>query len=75
MVTVPTGLYDLKIKVDDLDIGKFQTAPIDYKRLSDVMSKEIAKYTKYNTLNTKVNNLIKKITDVTTLIYINQQNT
>ena len=72
MVTVPTGLYDLKIKVDDLDIGKLQTAPIDYKRLSDVMSKEIAKYTKYNTLNTKVNNLIKKITDATTFIYVNQ---
>ena len=31
LVTVPTGLEDLKTKVDDLDVGKFKTAPRDLK--------------------------------------------
>ena len=38
------------------------------------MNKEVAKNTEFNTLNTKVNNLEKKTSDVTTLIQINQYN-
>ena len=45
------------------------------KKLSDVVDNEVAKKTKFNTLNTKVNNLDKKITDATTLIHINQYST
>ena len=48
MVNVPTGLNDLKTNIDDLDIGKFKTVPIDLKRLSDIVSKEIVKNTKFN---------------------------
>ena len=38
------------------------------------MNNEVFKNTKFNTLNPKVNNLRKKILDVTTLIPINQDN-
>ena len=39
------------------------------------MDNEVAKKTKFNTLNTKVNNLDKKITDATNLIHVNQYST
>ena len=55
-----SDLNDLKTKVDDLDVGKSKTVPIDLKRLSDVVSKEVMKKTVYNKLNTKVNSLNKK---------------
>ena len=58
----PTGLVNLKSKVDDLDISKWKTFP-------DLVSKEVLKKTVYNKLNAKVN-LENKISDATTLIYI-----
>ena len=70
-----TGLNDLKTKVDDLDVHKLNTVPVDLKKLSDVVSKEVVKSTKFNKLNTKVNNLEKKIPDAPTLIQANQYNT
>ena len=66
---------NLKRKVDDLDVGKLKTVPVDLKKLSDVVDNEVVKNTKFNTLNTKVNYLEKKIPDATTLIHINQYNT
>ena len=36
------------------------------KKLNDVVDNEVVKYTKFNTLKTKVNNLEKKIPDATT---------
>ena len=45
------------------------------KKLSDVVDDEVVKNTKFNTLETKVDNLDKEISDVTTLIDINQYNT
>ena len=59
------------LKVDDLDVGKLKTVPIDLKKLSDVMDKKVVKNTKFNKLNTEVNNLEKK---PTTLIHINKYN-
>ena len=56
----PTSLNNLKTKVDDLDIDKFTTAPVDLKKLSNVVDNEVVKNTKLNTLKTKVNNLEKK---------------
>ena len=70
-----TGLNDLKTKVDDLDVHKLNTVPVDLKKLSDVVSKEVVKSTKFNKLNTKVNNLEKKISDAATLIQANQYST
>ena len=74
MVNVTTSLNNLKTKLDDFDIGKLNTAHIDLKALSDIVDNEVVKNTKFNTLKTKVNNLEKKTSDPTTLIYINQCN-
>ena len=64
-----------KKRVDDLDINKLKTVPVDLKKLCDVMDNEINKKTKFKALKTKVNRLKKKILDVTTLIQVNQYNT
>ena len=42
MVNVPTGLNNLK-QVDDLDVGKLKTVPVDLKKLSDVVDNEVVK--------------------------------
>ena len=39
-----------------------------------MMKNEVVKNTKFNTLKTKVNELVKNITEATTLIDINQYN-
>ena len=72
MVNVPTSLDNLKTKIDELDVGKLKTVPVDLKKLSDVVDKQVVKNTKFNTLNTKVNNLEEEIPDANTLIQINQ---
>ena len=67
-------MNNLKTKVDDLDIDKLKTIPVDLKKVSDVVSKEVGKNVKLNKLNTKVNNSEIKIPDGTTLIHTNQYN-
>ena len=52
----------------------FKTVPADFKILNDAVDNEVFKNTKFNTFNPKVNNLKKKILDVTTLIPVNQYN-
>ena len=56
-----------------------KTVPINLKKIIDVVDKEVMKKTTkktvYSKLNTKVNNLEKKIPDVTNLIHVNQNNT
>ena len=47
---------------------------MDLKKLSNVVSKEVVKITKFNKLNTKVSNVENKIPDATTLSHINQYN-
>ena len=73
MVNVPSGLNNLKAKVDDLDVNKLKN--LNLNKLSALVSKEVVKKTKFNKLNTKVNNLELKIPGTTTLIPINQYNT
>ena len=68
-------MNNLKAKVSDLDVGKLKTVPVDLNKLSDVVDNEFVKNTKFNTLKTNVNNLEKKLPDVTTFIHINQYNT
>ena len=36
LTNVQTGLNNSKIKVEDLDVGKLKTAPVDLKKLSDL---------------------------------------
>ena len=45
----------LKTKVDDLDVENLKTAPVDLKKLSDVVIKGFVKNAKFNKKNTKVN--------------------
>ena len=73
LAKAPAGLNDLKTKVDNLDVGKLTTVPVDLIELGNVVSKEVIKKTVYNTLNTKVNNSEKK--NPNTLIKSNQYNT
>ena len=53
LVNAATGLYNLKSKIDDLDVDKLKTTPVDLKQLSDVVSKNFGKNTNFNKLNTK----------------------
>ena len=41
LVNVLTGLSNLKIKIDDLDVDKLKTLAIDLKKLSGPVSKEV----------------------------------
>ena len=75
LVNIPSSLNNLKIKGDDLDVGKLKTVPIDLKKLTDVVDNEIVRNMKFNTLKIKVHNLEKKVPDAATLIHINQYNT
>ena len=75
LINVSTSLNNLKTKVDDLDVSKLKTVPVDLKKLSNVVDNEVVKNTKFNTLKTKVNNLDKIFFDTTTLIHINQYKT
>ena len=68
LVNVPRSLDNLKTKVNDLDVDKMKIVPVDLKKLSVVVSKEVVKKTVYNELNVEVNNLRKKISDASTLI-------
>ena len=40
-MNVPTSLINLKTKVDDLNIGKLKTVPIDLEKLSDVEDNDV----------------------------------
>ena len=63
MVKVSTGLSNLKTKIDELDIGNLKTIPIELKKFSDVVSREVEEKTVYDKLNTKASTLGKKIPD------------
>ena len=75
LTNVPTSSHTLKTNVNDLDVDKLKTAPVDLKKLSDVVDNKVVKNKKLNTLKTKGNNLEKKIPDATNLIHIKQYNT
>ena len=72
LVNVPTKLNNLEINVNDLDVDKLKTdAPIDLKKIRDVVDNEVVKNLICNTLKTEINNLEKKIPEATALIHIN----
>ena len=75
MVNVLNDLNNLKAKADDLDVDKLKTAPVNLKKLNDEVSKEVVKNTKFNKLNTRVNNIENEIPGASTLIQTNQYNT
>ena len=51
-MNVTSSLNNLKTKVDDLDVGKLKTVPVDLEKLSDVVDNELIKNTKFNILET-----------------------
>ena len=63
-VPIVSGVNNLKIKLDDIDVGKLKAVSVDLKKISDVVSKEIVKRTVYNKLNAKLNNLEIKTVEV-----------
>ena len=75
VMNVPNSLNNLKTKVDDTDVGKLRSVPVDLEKLSDIVDNELVigflKKRKFNTLKTKVNNLEKNIFETNTLIDIN----
>ena len=74
MVKVPTGLNNLKTKINDLDVVKLKIIPIDLEKMSNLVDKKVVKKAVYDTLNTKVYNLEEKISGGSTLIWTNQYN-
>ena len=75
LVNVLNDLNNLKAKADDLDVDKLKTVPVNLKKLNDEVSKEVVKNTKFNKLNTRVNNIENEIPGASTLIQTNQYNT
>ena len=43
LVNAPTAWNNVKTKVDDLDVGKSKTVPVDLKKLSDVVDNKLLK--------------------------------
>ena len=75
MVNVPSGFNNLKTKVDDLDVSKLKTVPVDLNKLNVVVSKEEVKNTKFSEANKIRIKYKNKIPVATTLITMNQYNT
>ena len=57
----------LKLKANGLGVAKLKPILIDFKKLRDVVTKEIVRNAKFNTLKTNVNVLEKKILDASTI--------
>ena len=45
LVNVPTSPNILETKLDDLDVGKFKTVPVDLKNFRDLVDNEVVKNT------------------------------
>ena len=43
MVNVPTSSNYVKTTVNELDVGKLKTVPLDMKKLNDVVNLQVAK--------------------------------
>ena len=52
-----TYLASIKTEVDELDVGKLVTVPVDLSKLSNVVKNEVVKKTVYDKLLNKVNNI------------------
>ena len=52
-----TNLANLKTEVDQLDIDKLATVPVDLSKLSNVVKNDVVKKTVYDKLVGKVNNI------------------
>ena len=64
-------MNNTKTKVENLDVVKLNAFPLDLKKLSELVTNEVVRNVKFNTLKKKVSSLENKVPDATTLIYIN----
>ena len=64
MKNLPTGLNNLKNRVDKLDVDKLVRVPVDLSRLSDAVKNDVVKKDVYHA---KIKNIEHKITDITNL--------
>ena len=53
-----TNLASLKTEAGKLNIEKLKVVPTDLSKLSNVVKNEVVKKTKYNSLKTKVGNIV-----------------
>ena len=60
LVHVPTCLNNLKLKADDLDVGKLKIAHVDLIELSKAVD-NVVKNTKFSILRTEVKKLDEKL--------------
>ena len=74
MLNIPTKLNHLITKVDDLDVNKWKTVPVDLKNLNDVVKNEVVKNKNFSSAKSEANKLDKKNSDATTFNHINQYN-
>ena len=61
LISVLNCFNNFKIKVDHLDVDKLKAVPVDFKKIEGVVSKQAVKNTKLSKLNTKVNNVKRKL--------------
>ena len=54
LVNVPISLNNVKTKVNDINVAKPNTVPIDLKKINDVVDNEAVKNTKFIKLKTNV---------------------
>ena len=54
LVNVSISLNNVKTKVNDINVAKPKTVPIDLKKLNDVVKNEVVKNTKFIKLKTNV---------------------
>ena len=52
-----TNLASLKTEVDEIDVGKLKTVPVDLANLRNVVKNDVVKKTEYNKLVAKVNGI------------------
>ena len=45
MVIVPTSLNNLKPRLDEIVVGKLKAAPIDLKKISNIVDKKVVENT------------------------------
>ena len=52
-----TNLASLKTEVDEIDVDKLKTVPVDLAKLSNVVTNDVVKKTEYDKLVEKVDNI------------------
>ena len=52
-----SNLSSVKTEIDNIDVEKLKTVPVDLSKLSNVVNNDVVKKTVYDKLVTKVNNI------------------